>query len=308
MSRRLLAAIVATIVLVALVGPPVAIGATPEIHVTPAQPTPGERVTITGSGFCPGPCSPVSVSVDGSVAATGVAVAPDGTFEVMVGLTPVAGDSTISASQTDGGGAVREATAIVHVVASDPAGPTPTAPLTATVPPATPPPSTPVPPPPSGAVVGPSASNGASAQIQIRPAQPVPGERVTVHGSGFCPAPCSPVTVSVDDSVAASGVTVQMDGTFEATVALTPVAGDSTISATQTETSGAIREAIATVHTVASDQIGLTPSAAPTATPDGDSGSTVSTGLLGALLVLGLATVGAALWWRLRRGRPEPPG
>lgn len=158
------------------------------------------------------------------------------------------------------------------------------------------------------ALVGPPAAIGASAQIQVTPAQPVPGERVTVHGSGFCPAPCSPVTVSVDDSVAASGVMVGTDGTFEATVGLTPVAGDSKIDASQTETSGAVREAIATVHVVASDQAGPTPSAPPTAVPDGDSGKTTPTWWLSALVVFGLAIAGAGLWWRSRRRRPEDLG
>jgi hypothetical protein len=155
------------------------------------------------------------------------------------------------------------------------------------------------------AMVGPPAAIGASAQIQITPAQPVPGERVTVHGSGFCPAPCSPVTVSVDDSVAASGVIVGTDGTFEVTVGLTPVAGDSTISASQTETSGALREALATVHIVASDQTGPTPSAPPPGVLDGDRGKTTPTPWLLAVVVLGLAIAGAGLWWRLRRRRPE---
>jgi hypothetical protein len=151
------------------------------------------------------------------------------------------------------------------------------------------------------AMVGMPDAIGASAQIQITPAQPVPGERVTVHGSGFCPAPCSPVTVSVDDSVAASGVLVGADGTFEATVGLTPVAGDSTIRATQTDTSGAVREAVATVHVVASDQTGPTPSAPPTTIPDNDSGRSSPTPWLLALAVLGLAIAGAGLWWGLRR-------
>ena len=128
MVRWLLAAMVGTIALVALLGPPAAIASSAQISVTPVQPIPGERVTVRGSGFCPAPCSAVTVKVDGSVAAGGVAVAPDGTFKVAVGLTPVAGNSTIVASQTDGSGAVRDATAIVHVVPNDQTGPTPTPP------------------------------------------------------------------------------------------------------------------------------------------------------------------------------------
>lgn len=127
-SRRLLAAMSATIVMMALLEAPAAIGATAQIQVSPAQPVPGERVTVRGTGFCPAPCSLVTVMVDGSVAAGNVAIAADGTFEVAVGLTPVAGTSTIVASQTDDSGAVREASAVVRVVASDLRSTAPTAP------------------------------------------------------------------------------------------------------------------------------------------------------------------------------------
>lgn len=301
MSRRLLAAIVATIALVALLGPPVAIGASPEIHVTPAQPTPGERVTVIGSGFCPAPCSSVSVSVDGSAAASGVIVGRDGTFQVMVGLTPVPGDSTINASQTDANGAAREATTSVHIVASDPAGPTPTAPPAATAQaptPAPPQPSLSASAPPSATPVPPLAVGG-SPEIHVTPAQPTPGERVTVHGSGFCPAPCSPVTVSVDGSVAASGVTVAPDGTLEVEVGLTPVAGDSTITASQTDAGGATREATTSVHVVASDQAGPTPTAPPATPADANAGATGAPWLLVAAIVL--IAVAAGAWWLWRR-------
>ena len=169
MVRWLLAAMVGTIALVALLGPPAAIASSAQISVTPVQPIPGERVTVRGSGFCPAPCSAVTVKVDGSVAAGGVAVAPDGTFKVAVGLTPVAGNSTIVASQTDGSGAVRDATAIVHVVPNDQTGPTPTPPPAGTPhpptaspprPTASPPrPTTDTTPPTASATVAPSASS-----------------------------------------------------------------------------------------------------------------------------------------------------
>jgi hypothetical protein len=296
MSRRLLAAVIATIALVALLGPPVAVGASPEIHVTPVQPTPGERVTVIGSGFCSAPCSAVSVSVDGSVVATGVTVATDGTFAVMVGLTPVAGDSTITASQTDASGAVRQATTSVHIVASDPAGPTATAPPAGT----SQPPTAAPPEPSAAATVAPSGAVtlGAAPEIHVTPVQPTPGERVTVQGSGFCPSPCSAVSVSVDGSVAASGVTVSADGIFEVMVGLTPVAGDSTISASQTDAGGAVREATVSVHVVASDQAGPTPSAEPVTQTNGNSSATTPW-LLVAAVVVGLVVAGA--WWLQRR-------
>lgn len=111
----------------------------PQISVVPSQPVPGQRVSVRGSGFCPAPCSPVTVTVDGSVAMGNVAVGDNGTFSVEVALTPVAGTSTIVASQTEGGGGSREATAIVRVVASDqtqgPPPPAATAPPTSTIPP-----------------------------------------------------------------------------------------------------------------------------------------------------------------------------
>ena len=130
----------------------------PQISVIPSQPSPGERVTVRGSGFCRSGCTPVKVSVDGSVVASNVAVAGDGTFTVSTNLTPVAGTSKVVASQTDNNGAVRMATAIVHIVASDQTPgpvPTPTPRPTVTVRPT----ATPTPTVPAGSSVGPSAAN-----------------------------------------------------------------------------------------------------------------------------------------------------
>jgi hypothetical protein len=277
LTGPLLGALVASIALVALLGPAVAIGSSAQIQVTPVQPAPGERVTVRGSGFCPRPCTAVTLTVDGSTAATNIAVATNGTFQLGVGLTPVAGTSTIVASQTDKGGARREATAIVQIVASDQIGATPPAAPAGTsgAPPAAPAGTSGAPtasPPPPGANLSPPptgspATSAAAPEIQISPAQPTPGQQVTVRGSGFCSTPCSPVTVSVDGSVAAGGIAVAAGGTFEVTVGMTPVAGTSTIVASQTDASGAVRQATATVQVVASDQTGPTPSAPPSAPP-----------------------------------------
>jgi hypothetical protein len=99
------------------------LAAGPQISVLPLQPVPGQRVSVRGAGFCPEPCSTVTVSVDGAVVAQGLAVGADGSFEVDVALTPVSGTSTVVASQTTAGQELNEATTIVRVVASDQSAP-----------------------------------------------------------------------------------------------------------------------------------------------------------------------------------------
>ena len=127
-------------------------GASPQISIIPNQPVPGQRVTVRGSGFCGAPCTPVKITVDGSLAAGAVPVAPDGTFSVDVGLTPVSGNSTIVASQMEANGAVREASAVVRIVAADQTpGPV------ATPTPEPPAPTGSTPPPASVASIAPSA-------------------------------------------------------------------------------------------------------------------------------------------------------
>ena len=128
MSRSLLGIMLGILASTALSGPQATSAASPVIRVMPARPTPGEHLTVRGSDFCGPPCSQVTVAVDGAVAAGGVAVTTDGTFEVVVGLTPASGTSTVTATQTDARGARREAMAIVQVVASDQTNPRPTQP------------------------------------------------------------------------------------------------------------------------------------------------------------------------------------
>lgn len=142
---------------------------------------------------------------------------------------------------------------------------------------------------------------GAGPAISILPTQPVPGQRVSVRGVGFCPEPCSPITVSVDGAVAASAV-VSADGTFIVEVGLTPVSGTSTVTASQTTSTGQTSEATAVVHVVASDQ-----TAAPATLPPSPPSTTVTTvGSLVPLIAAVLAVVAAllsAVWFRLRRSR-----
>jgi hypothetical protein len=133
-----------------------AVAAVPSIRVLPPQPEPGQRVTVQGQGFCPSPCSPVRIVVDGSVAASDVQVKADGTFDTSVGLTPVAGTSTLVASQTETSGKTRQATAIVQIVAAD-QSPTPDATPTKEPPPSATATAT-LPTPTTSASTAPSAS------------------------------------------------------------------------------------------------------------------------------------------------------
>ncbi len=67
--------------LVALVGWAPGASASPVIRVDPASGSPGSVVTVHGSGFCgTAGCGAVEVLYSGQLAATGVRVAPDGTF------------------------------------------------------------------------------------------------------------------------------------------------------------------------------------------------------------------------------------
>ena len=132
-GRIAVAAWLAAGILVASASPAAASG--PRIAVTPSQPVPGQQVTIRGAGFCAAPCSPISVTVDGSVAAGNVLVATDGTFDVQVTLAPVAGTTTVAVSQTDAGGTARAAMASIRVVAADQAvEPQQTSPATTSTP------------------------------------------------------------------------------------------------------------------------------------------------------------------------------
>ena len=68
---------------------------------------PGTAVDVTGRGFCAEPdCSPVTLLIDGQVAASGVPVESDGTFNTgaIVPAIDAAGAVAVVATQTDAGG------------------------------------------------------------------------------------------------------------------------------------------------------------------------------------------------------------
>jgi hypothetical protein len=84
----------------------------------------GDEVAAYGRSFCGDPaCSPVTITIESRVAATGVAVASDGSFSVAVRVTePVGGPYRVLASQKLGDGSPLEVEAGVRVAASDSGG------------------------------------------------------------------------------------------------------------------------------------------------------------------------------------------
>jgi hypothetical protein len=81
-------------------------GAVPALSVDPASGPPLASFQVTGTGFCPTPCSPVAISVKLVYVASDVTVAPDGSFSAIVRVPKSArsGHTSVAASQTDQNG------------------------------------------------------------------------------------------------------------------------------------------------------------------------------------------------------------
>jgi hypothetical protein len=80
--------------------------AVPALSVDPSSGPPLADFQVTGTGFCPTPCSPVAISVKLVYVASDVTVAPDGTFSTIVRVPKSArsGPTLVAASQTDQNG------------------------------------------------------------------------------------------------------------------------------------------------------------------------------------------------------------
>ena len=81
-------------------------GRIPIITLSLQDGRPGATVDVQGRGFCFDECSPVTLLIDGQVAASGVTVADDGTFgsAAMVPAIDAAGAVAVVALQTDSAG------------------------------------------------------------------------------------------------------------------------------------------------------------------------------------------------------------
>src|SRR5437899_2156048 len=80
--------------------------ADPSIGVDPASGPPLTVVKVTGIGYCPAPCSAVTIKIDTLNVATGVPVDGDGSFTAFVRVPGSVrpGAVAVIASQTDGNG------------------------------------------------------------------------------------------------------------------------------------------------------------------------------------------------------------
>ena len=81
----------------------------------------------------------------------------------------------------------------------------------------------------------------------------LPGDEVLLHGSGFCGAPgCSPVTVTVGDRQAVSGVPVDADGRFWTAFTVSETYGRYLVRVSQTDANGSVLadEGFLDVHTL----------------------------------------------------------
>lgn len=85
------------------------------------------------------------------------------------------------------------------------------------------------------------AAAGAEPSIRLIPRPATTGQPVNLIGVDFCGgAGCSPVTVRVDQRVAATDVAVQGDGTFNIALHVSEPEGEYTVSASQSGPAGPI--------------------------------------------------------------------
>ena len=87
----------------------------------------------------------------------------------------------------------------------------------------------------------------ATTRLTVTPPAGSPGTVVTVHGTGFCPPPCSPVNLLISGRPMGEGHDASSAGSFTAKLLLPggQVGGDLEIVATQTTPTGAERRASA---------------------------------------------------------------
>src|SRR6185503_5538780 len=110
------------------------------------------------------------------------------------------------------------------------------------------------------------AAAAADATLLTRPDPAPPGGRVEVIGTGFCAAPCSPVTLRVGGEVIAEHVHVDSRGHFSATFNAPFAAGSYTLRAKQTKAGTTIEgDADLTVATTDTNLSGPPAAGAPLA-------------------------------------------
>jgi len=85
----------------------------------------------------------------------------------------------------------------------------------------------------------PARADAQGATLLLRPNPANSAQSVQVFGSGFCPSPCAPVTVRVDNDVAAT-VRVDARGQFATTITAPILAGSYAVRATQLRDRGSI--------------------------------------------------------------------
>jgi hypothetical protein len=98
-----------------------ALGATqrPVVAVDPASATPGQKVTVRGSGFCgTAACGRVSVEIYGLIAADDIRVSPRGTFTARVRVPggPPTGEVGLTAMQRAADGSELRAITVIELV------------------------------------------------------------------------------------------------------------------------------------------------------------------------------------------------
>lgn len=96
------------------------------------------------------------------------------------------------------------------------------------------------------------------------PSPSASGQQITVSGTGFCPDPgCSGVSVTVDQRVAAAGVSVAAGGTFSVAVRITELPGQYSVLASQ-QTPGGQLSALHGLVVVAGERQAVPPPGAVT--------------------------------------------
>lgn len=113
-------ALVAALALLSAGGP--AGAATPGLAVDPPSAPPLATLKVTGSGFCPVPCSTVTITIGVLTVETGVAVDAAGRFETFVQIpdTTRPPEAPVIASQSDAGGSQVQARATLTVTVGQP--------------------------------------------------------------------------------------------------------------------------------------------------------------------------------------------
>jgi hypothetical protein len=96
---------------------------TPAVAIDPASGPPLTTIKVSGSSFCPPPCSPVSILVDNVHVDDNVAVGADGSFSTFVQVPggTSAGPTPVAATQTDAEGNPASAQTDFNVTPNQPA-------------------------------------------------------------------------------------------------------------------------------------------------------------------------------------------